>query len=1086
MWLRHALNAICILTLFSCTQEKHTAVDNLNGLSYAYHYRNIDSTEYYARQALAQAVNYADGHAEALNNLAFVCTIRMQYDEAQRLLDSVPLLTDNQVELLVASVQQMRICQRRSLNREFYDHREQAMRALRRIDEDRSLLTPRQRQRLVYAESELAIVTSTYYYYIGLERQSVQAIDDITPDVEDDTAQFLAYLYNVGAGGIIIQGTQEEINQQEFEMLVRCYQLAGQAGYSYFEANALEALAEHLMTPDYSERLLADNPSAIKLINPDDIYPDELPLWLAGRALVLFQEYGDTYQTAGAYRTLASCYVLGQGDFESALYNLEMALADTTIQQAPDLVASIHEQMSVAFAAIDNHEESQRHRDIYLELQEQTRQDRELEAQAALLDTSVARLHTWLAVVLAATVVLAGLLLLFYLRHRHYRRRQHVDDDLLAHEEEVTEQLALARLHVADGERLALEQRAKVSMVNSITPFIDRMIHAIGRLDGCTESEQVEYVQELIDKINEQNDVLTHWIQLRQGQLNLHIGTFRLQELFDIVGKGKMSFHMKGIDLDVTPTDASVKADKVLTLFMLNTLADNARKFTPEGGHVGIAATEGTDYVEISVSDTGIGMDAEQLAHVFDRKTIADDKAQSLGQKTQSSHGFGLLNCKGIIEKYRKVSSIFNVCLLSAESTPGHGSRFFFRLPKGVARIGLLLAMVCGGNSTYGDVLPSFGGAGGGYTYESYDSVLQELNRYYLSVRPESPDTLTLMGDASAFPNDVLWYDDSLQIDFNALLTLRNDLCLTALQLHDWPLYRYNNRIYTLLYREMSADKSLADHCRRQQQAQSNSQVAIVLFVLLLLSILVAAVWLVVLSMNRSVRRRQEQLSRLELLEDDLHRTQQEEARLHVNNAILDNTLSTLKHETMYYPSRIRQLLTIGDETSLSEVTKYYRELYGILSEQSLDMTSQRLTVKSVSLDDVVADVTDKTAETPSNTGDALQILGNENLLRYLFDILAKQAGTKALTITSQPKDDEYVDVSVQWPGTGTEGDLFAPAIQNIPFLLCKQIVREHGEATGRRGCGIHAVQGDTTMTIVVTLPRDRKDKQQTMKYGKL
>ncbi len=1073
MWLRHALNAICILTLFSCTQEKHTALDNLNGLSYAYHYRNIDSTEHYARLALAQAGNYTDGHAEALNNLAFVCTIRMQYDEAQRLLDSVPLLTDNQVELLVASVQQMRICQRRSLNREFYDHREQALRALRRIDEDRSLLTPRQRLRLVYAESELAIVTSTYYYYIGLERQSVEAIDAITPDLEDDMAQFLAYLYNVGAGGIIIQGTQEEINQREFELLVRCYQLAVQAGYSYFEANALEALAEHLMTPDYSERLLADNPSAIKLINPDDINPDELPLWLAGRALVLFQEYGDAYQTAGAYRTLASCYVLGQGDFESALYNLEMALADTTIQQAPDLVASIHEQMSVAYAAIDNHAESQRHRDIYLELQEQTRQDRGLEAQAALLDASVARLHTWLAVVLAATVVLAGLLLLFYLRHRHYRRRQHVDDDLLAHEEEVREQLALARLHVADGERLALEQRAKVSLVNSITPFIDRMIHAIGRLDGRTEGDQVEYVQELIDKINEQNDVLTHWIQLRQGQLNLHVGTFRLQELFDIVGKGKMSFHMKGIGLDVTPTDASVKADKVLTLFMLNTLADNARKFTPEGGHVGIAATEGADYVEISVSDTGIGMDAEQLAHVFDRKTIADDKAQSQGQKTQSSHGFGLLNCKGIIEKYRKVSSIFNVCLLSAESTPGRGSRFFFRLPKGVARIGLLLAMVCGG-------------VGGGHAYELYDSVLHELNRYYLSVRPDSPDTLTLMGDESAFPNDVLWYDDSLQIDFNALLNLRNDLCLTALQLHDWPLYRYNNRIYTLLYREMSADKSLADHCRRQQQAQSNSQVAIVLFVLLLLSILVAAVWLVVLSMNRSARRRQEQLSRLELLEDDLHRTQQEEARLHVSNAILDNTLSTLKHETMYYPSRIRQLLTIGDKTSLSEVTKYYRELYGILSEQSLDMTRQRLTVKSVSLDDVVTDVTAKTAGASNDTESTPQILGNENLLRYLFDILAKQAGTKTLTITSQPRDDEYADVSVQWPTASKGDDLFAPAIQNIPFLLCKQIVREHGEATGRRGCGIHAVQGDTDMTIVVTLPRDRKDKQQAMKYGKL
>ena len=46
MWLRHALNAIFILALFSCVQENRVAVDNLNELSYAYHYRNIDSTEY--------------------------------------------------------------------------------------------------------------------------------------------------------------------------------------------------------------------------------------------------------------------------------------------------------------------------------------------------------------------------------------------------------------------------------------------------------------------------------------------------------------------------------------------------------------------------------------------------------------------------------------------------------------------------------------------------------------------------------------------------------------------------------------------------------------------------------------------------------------------------------------------------------------------------------------------------------------------------------------------------------------------------------------------------------------------------------
>lgn len=123
------------------------------------------------------------------------------------------------------------------------------------------------------------------------------------------------------------------------------------------------------------------------------------------------------------------------------------------------------------------------------------------------------------------------------------------------------------------------------------------------------------------------------------------------------------------------PTEAVVKADRVLTLFMINTLADNARKFTSQGGEVTVSASEQDDYVELSVRDTGCGMAPEQLAHVFDHKVIGD-------------HGFGLMNCKGIIEKYRKMSQLFSVCQLSAESQQGRGSRFFFRLPKGVKRFG--------------------------------------------------------------------------------------------------------------------------------------------------------------------------------------------------------------------------------------------------------------------------------------------------------------------------------------------------------------------------------------------------------------
>ena len=151
-----------------------------------------------------------------------------------------------------------------------------------------------------------------------------------------------------------------------------------------------------------------------------------------------------------------------------------------------------------------------------------------------------------------------------------------------------------------------------------------------------------------------------------------------------------MGFRLKGITLDVEPTDAMVKADKTLTLFMVNTLADNARKFTPRGGRVSISAKETADYVEVSVSDNGQGMTEEQTAHIFDHKPIIDGggmpslssgNGQSLLHGTdtpisssldstpnsQRSHGFGLMNCKGIIDKYRTClyrSGIPNDCRL--------------------------------------------------------------------------------------------------------------------------------------------------------------------------------------------------------------------------------------------------------------------------------------------------------------------------------------------------------------------------------------------------------------------------------------
>ncbi|MBR6090916.1 MAG: hypothetical protein IKP86_13345, partial [Anaerolineaceae bacterium] len=137
-------------------------------------------------------------------------------------------------------------------------------------------------------------------------------------------------------------------------------------------------------------------------------------------------------------------------------------------------------------------------------------------------------------------------------------------------------------------------------------------------------------------RIMQYNDILTQWIQLRKGELSLHIESFPLQALFDIVAHSRRGFQMKGIELAVKPSEQWVKADRTLTLFMINTLADNARKFTAEGGSVTVYADDSDKYVEVSVEDTGIGMTEEQMEDAFrvEKKSFPEEGGDSNTQNT--------------------------------------------------------------------------------------------------------------------------------------------------------------------------------------------------------------------------------------------------------------------------------------------------------------------------------------------------------------------------------------------------------------------------------------------------------------------
>jgi signal transduction histidine kinase len=129
------------------------------------------------------------------------------------------------------------------------------------------------------------------------------------------------------------------------------------------------------------------------------------------------------------------------------------------------------------------------------------------------------------------------------------------------------------------------------------------------------------------------------------------------------------------LEYDAPSEVPCVAADSARLLQVLSNLIGNAIKFTPPGGRVWIEVEPSDDEVRIAVSDTGPGIPADQVPHIFGR----------FWQGRSSDRrgiGLGLAIAKGIVEAHGG--------RIWVESQVGEGSRFIFTLP--IARQALQLS----------------------------------------------------------------------------------------------------------------------------------------------------------------------------------------------------------------------------------------------------------------------------------------------------------------------------------------------------------------------------------------------------------
>jgi len=164
---------------------------------------------------------------------------------------------------------------------------------------------------------------------------------------------------------------------------------------------------------------------------------------------------------------------------------------------------------------------------------------------------------------------------------------------------------------------------------------------------------------------------LLEWANSQTGKISFKPSQVNLNELLndDFTALTDMAIR-KNIELKrFIPDDLVIVADRNMIKTVLRNLISNAIKFTPKNGKVGVNALTNDKYIEIAVSDNGIGMTKEIISKLF----RIDSNHLTRGTENEKGTGLGLFLCKEFVEKHGGK--------IWVESEPGKGSIFKLFLP---------------------------------------------------------------------------------------------------------------------------------------------------------------------------------------------------------------------------------------------------------------------------------------------------------------------------------------------------------------------------------------------------------------------
>jgi len=208
--------------------------------------------------------------------------------------------------------------------------------------------------------------------------------------------------------------------------------------------------------------------------------------------------------------------------------------------------------------------------------------------------------------------------------------------------------------------------------LTSIGMSIDLLLESAIKKLNEKEQQLLSAAHEDLQRLKVFVNNLLDLSRIEAGKMEMEFSSLPVPMLFEkVVAVLKTQADEKAVSLSFSTPDglSNVKGDANKITWVLSNLISNALRYTSSGGHIQLSAESFGSYVQISVSDDGVGIPYEYQSKIFDKFVqVKSDKA--LG-----GSGLGLAICKEIVRAHGGT--------IWVDSVPGAGSTFTFTLQKG-------------------------------------------------------------------------------------------------------------------------------------------------------------------------------------------------------------------------------------------------------------------------------------------------------------------------------------------------------------------------------------------------------------------